>query len=94
MNELAQTPGGDGSAARAAELRVGLFGPFRITDAAGADRTPKGAKAKPLGPNGSPVKSTASTCPRPVEHPHGSLRGSTRGQTLEVDPTAANSAPG
>ncbi|AKO99948.1 hypothetical protein MALG_04821 (plasmid) [Marinovum algicola DG 898] len=48
MNELAQTPGGDGSAARAAELRVGLFGPFRITDAAGADRTPKGAKAKAL----------------------------------------------
>ena len=57
---------------------------------------PKGAKAKPLGPNGSPVKSTASTSPHPVSaSPRLASRIiMTRGQTLAVDPTAATSAPG
>lgn len=48
MNELAQTSGDGGSGSARLALRVTLFGPFRITDVQGRDRTPKGAKAKAL----------------------------------------------
>lgn len=48
MTQLAETPTGEGPAEANIALRVTLFGPFRVTDAAGRDRTPKGSKAKAL----------------------------------------------
>ena len=60
---------------------------------------PKGAKAKPLGPNGSPVKSTASTCPHRSSIPtarfahHHDARSNARGRSYRGDVRARADRP-